>query len=243
MGDLAWLLLFLLGAAFAGGGKKPKDGPLGPLLTGELDVPEQPTDQPDAPSIATLLGELIKPVPTVGFGYRIKFGENLYGTDGIIARALLPALGRMPSAQERMDYYRAICRVRSNWRLYGTIAVDTTPSVERVDIQNPDGVVVVGTMTAASCPWHDSWGAAAIAGVLPSRLIMWTRKQGGGKCNLRPLGDWEAKLHGGSRVSGTLFLPPVSAMVAGLGVSASAAFDWPPELYAAVGTTWEAWTP
>lgn len=233
------LALYLL---LRGGGKQPK--PFDPnVVQPGVNKPPEPPPPPepgDAPDPLEVWQPLVAPEPTVGRGYRIRKDEVFYGSDGIVARALTKALGRVPSTDERVAYYRAIGRVRSNWRLYGTLRGAKTGDVEAFNVRNADGEIVEGTITGALLPWHDSWPLSLADGRLPRRLIDWRRK-GDGK--LRAVPDAAEIAASGNRLFGVVWLPPLDAMQAGVETTYRADLDWPGELYAAAGTTWEEWVP
>jgi hypothetical protein len=201
---------------------------------GDLD-PDEP-DPPEPGEVKTplqIVQSFVAADPTVGRAYRIKKDEIFYGNNGIGTRALRKHYGREPTTDEKVDYYRATGRVRSNWRLYGV--ANGGGNTERFNIRNSQGVVVQGTLRVAWLPRHDVWIQAVQAGKLPRRLINWT--------NGNPVGNAAAIAASGNRTWGTIVLPPIEAVAAGLDVTDTAAFDWPAELYTSAGTTWETWVP
>lgn len=214
-----------------------RDGrPKGPTFTGEF-VPPSP-GEPTTP--LEVWKGFIADEPTVQRGYRVKKGEVFYGANGIVARALAKAYGRPATVQERVSYYRAMGRVRSNWRTTGTLRGPGTGEVEAFTIRNADGATVEGTMEAALEPVNDSWALALAQGHLPRRLIQWGRTQSG---HAAPRSDWKELASSLNRTYGCVWLPPLSAMDAGEDVTWSPEYDWPTALYHSVGTTWEEWVP
>lgn len=204
------------------------------------DLPgDDDDDDPDAPTIRDVIDPLISDTPRLNAAYQIKAGDILYGDNGVISRALRDA-GESDTGADRVAYYKAIGRVRSNWRLYGTLMTTATPAVERVQVRSASGEVALGTITAALCSRHDRWLTAAAQGELPVRLIGWTRSAAQGKCaSIRNRSGWQQLVHGDKRAYGLLWLPPIEAVDLGMDVTDRPDMDWPAALYTAAGTTWE----
>lgn len=201
--------------------------------------PTEPDEPSDEPTIIAVIEPLISDAPRPGAAYQVRQGEILYGNGGIIARALR-SVDASDTGADRVAYYQAITRVRSNWRLYGTLRGPHTPAIERVVVRSAAGDVDTGTITAALCVRHDRWLSAAAQGDLPARLIGWTRSQATGACaSVRNRQGWQSLRHG-SRTYGLLWLPPLEAVDLGLDVTDRPDMDWPAALYEAAGTTWEA---
>lgn len=246
------IILLGVGAGLALGSKKasadepPPDpneplDPIGPVVFDPPPEPPEPPLDPIGPVVLTtgaleIWTSLVRPTPTLNAGYQLKPGENLYGNGGVIDRALKSA-GMSSTGSARRAYYVAAGRVRSTVRLYATSASHLIAShVERYTVQQADGSTVAATWSPATCPWHDRWPQAMQAGEKPNRLIAWSRQNPVGPCGgLLATGGWQQLLHGVGRTFGCVWLPDASAIDAGLDVTANDAFDWPPELWSALG--------
>jgi len=223
----------------------PEPDPDDPADDDPDEPPEVPTDPisdpppPPAMSLGEVYGSLVTPDPTVGRGYRIVQGDKLFGADGIIARALKDAYGRIATAAERTAYYQALTRVRANWVLYAT---DEPPGIQRVSVQGSQGQLVYGSVTAALLPVNDPWPESTVQSALPRRLIKFARQMQGNNRVVVPVADWQNLAHG-VRTYGTLMLPPLSCVGLGPGALANPQCDWPAQLWGAAGVAQGAWSP
>lgn len=218
---------------------EPPEGP-GPGFAPPPVLPLPPVGP--AADLPAVWASQMRATPTPGFGYQVKQGEVLRGNNGIMARAMTAGgMAGGGSGQDRTAYLRAITRVRSNWRLYGTPSTGFTPAIDRVQILNQDDSIVSGTIGAAFVKMHDNWAAATTQGSLPSRLIGWTRNPNTGAP--RTAANWQARMHGPSRTFGVLLLPDLACVLLGLQVGRTPNCDWAAQLYNAAGTAWAAWVP
>lgn len=234
--------LFLIGGKSKAASAKTPDLP--PPPKSDDDEPDQPIIVLPPAKVVTLgdvFADNVRPTPTPGFAYVVRKGDRALGSGGIADRALKSAGFANPTGAQRQVYYQAMTRVRSNWRLYGTMATGFDGQSERVSVMDTNGNSVNGTILAAFNKVNDNWQAATQAGQLPARLINWNRNKNTG--NAVPIGGWQGKLHGGSRQYGVLMLPTMKCATEGVTVSHNPQCDWPTGLYTMAATTYGAWVP
>ena len=199
--------------------------------------PDQPLPPPPTVTPIAVFNDLVKPTPQVNAGYFVKTGDTLLGPNGIAAQAIKAATGQTPTGSERFAYYQAITRVRSNWMLYASQAVNNP-----VEVTDETGATVAGSVTAAFYKMHDSWPSSMTDNDMPNRLIGFSRNQ-----NLQPipLGDWKSLAHGIAKTTrqyGCLWLPDLACVDFGPDVFTNALCDWPPSLWEALGLGRMEWT-
>jgi hypothetical protein len=202
------------------------DIPAGPII----DIPEAPDIDVPVFDIDPTAGELpmqiftglLSDFPRANAGYRIRIGET---ARGIARRVLQFELGRDPTKSEWGDYYQALTRSRTNWKLYAT---KSDNKIDRVSVTDEMGQTTRGTIKAAFNLVNDNWNASMQAAELPRRLIAWTL---GSKKQAQPRKGWRDFGHGvPPRQLGVLWLPDIDCVGLGNGVFTSAACDWPAQL-------------
>ncbi len=181
----------------------PPPGPTGPVTPGQIpsypsaptgpvmpaDVPSYPVDAPVEPPPALSLVEVfdafVRPVPTPGYLYVIKDGDNP-------SAVLTAAYGNASS-------FTWQCFTTSRWNLqeYGT---EGTPGASWS--KNVDGTLA--QVTAAWFRMHEPVRAALALGRLPQRTILWPRGSNGQVQPRQP-----PLPLAGSKTFGTVMLPLV----------------------------------
>ena len=154
------LVIAAVAAALALGGKKKSKGPTRvvdkPIEPPEPDEPIEPVDDVDP---VTVLGELVRPTPTIGFLYQVKPGDNLTS----VARATLG----LPAGHPRVaPYMRSMAASRWNWIYF----VQASTKFWSVEWNGARG----GLSPDAFHKVNDNVPQAIAAGELPTRMRSWS---------------------------------------------------------------------
>ena len=171
------------------------------------------------PSLVDVFDAYLTATPTQGGLWLITQGTNM-------SAALNAAYGRADA-----ETYQAVTEAQYNWGLY---AVAGTPGT----LWSREVEDVLGTVTSAWFPMHESAQGAAQQGRLPQRLVLWD-KGSKGQVQPRAMGDLPHPLAGLTKGYGTMFFPKEEAF----GLGRMAPGKNPIALFNRVGLTPETWDP